>query len=99
MGACVRARAPAREFEAGGGHNHGRRGTERGVGRAWADTHAGLDASNKDGHINMQKWNIYGMLMPDTVKAYTATDGVEYLVTANEGDDKVSPGGSCTGVW
>ena len=40
----------------------------------------------------MQKWNIYGMLMADTVKAYTAYDGVEYLVTANEGDDKVSPG-------
>ena len=37
----------------------------------------------------MQKWNIYGMLMADTVKAYTASDGVEYLVTANEGDDKV----------
>jgi hypothetical protein len=59
------------------------------VGRAWADTNAGLDASNEDGHINMQKWNIYGMLMADTVKAYTASDGVEYLVTANEGDDKV----------
>ena len=37
----------------------------------------------------MQKWNIYGMLMADTVKAYMASDGVEYLVTANEGDDKV----------
>ena len=46
----------------------------------------------------MQKWNIHGMLMADTIKAYTASDGVEYLVTANEGDDKVSLGKSCTGV-
>ena len=29
------------------------------------------------------------MLMPDTIYAYTAKDGIEYLVTANEGDDKV----------
>ena len=56
--------------------------------KSWKDTNAGLDASNKDNQINMQKWPIYGMLMPDTVQIYTAADGIEYLVTANEGDDK-----------
>jgi len=29
------------------------------------------------------------MLMPDTIEIYTGSDGIEYLVTANEGDDKV----------
>ena len=38
--------------------------------------------------INMAKWNIYGMLMPGTIASYKASDGVEYIVTANEGDDK-----------
>ena len=56
--------------------------------KSWKDTNAGLDASNKDDQINMQKWPIYGMLMPDTMQIYTAADGIEYLVTANEGDDK-----------
>ena len=58
--------------------------------KSWKDTNAGLDASNKDKKINMQKWPIYGMLMPDTVQIYTAADGIEYLVTANEGDDRAS---------
>jgi hypothetical protein len=56
-------------------------------------TYKGLDPSNKDSadggaKINMAKWNIYGMLMPDTIASYKASDGVEYIVTANEGDDK-----------
>ena len=50
----------------------------------------GLDASNKDKKVNMKKWPVYGMLMPDTIQVYTAANGKEYLVTANEGDDKVS---------
>ena len=61
--------------------------------REWKDTCKGLDPSNKDSadggaKINMAKWNIYGMLMPDTIASYKASDGVEYIVTANEGDDK-----------
>ena len=36
----------------------------------------------------MAKWNIHGMLMPDTIASYKASDGVEYIVSANEGDDK-----------
>jgi hypothetical protein len=49
--------------------------------------------------MNMQKWNISGMLMPDAIYAYTAKDGVEYLVTANEGDDKVSRAFWCLLCW
>ena len=56
--------------------------------KSWASTNAGLDASNSDGANTMQKWNIHGMLMVDTIDIYKASDGKEYLVTANEGDDK-----------
>ena len=61
--------------------------------REWMKTYKGLDPSNKDSadggaKINMAKWNIYGMLMPDTIASYKASEGVEYIVTANEGDDK-----------
>ena len=56
----------------------------------WSKTDDGLDASNKDDQINMVKWNIFGMLMPDTIDIYKAADGKEYIVTANEGDDKVT---------
>ena len=34
--------------------------------KSWASTNAGLDASNSNSAINMQKWNIYGMLQADT---------------------------------
>ena len=55
----------------------------------WSKTNKGLDASNQDDKINMQKWNVFGMLMPDTIDIFKASDGVEYIVIANEGDDKV----------
>ena len=67
--------------------------------KAWANTDAGLDASNKDDAINMQKWKIHGMLMADTIDIYTASDGKEYLVTANEGDDKEYIWGDEECVW
>jgi hypothetical protein len=58
--------------------------------QSWAATKAGLDVSDKDptGTINMQKWDVYGMLQPDTIEIFKAADGKEYLITANEGDDK-----------
>jgi 5'-nucleotidase len=66
--------------------------------KSWASTNAGLDASDEDpkdaSTINMQKWNIHGMLMVDTIDIYKASDGKEYLVTANEGDDKEYEWGS-----
>jgi hypothetical protein len=65
--------------------------------KSWASSNAGLDASNSDSAINMQKWNIYGMLQADTIDIYKGSDGKEYLVTANEGDDKEYLWGSqCT---
>lgn len=47
----------------------------------------GLDASDKDDKINIQKWPVYGMYQPDTIEVYE-TNGQTYLVTANEGDSR-----------
>ena len=45
-----------------------------------------IDASNKDGGINIKPWHgVYGMYQPDTLAAYEA-GGKTYFVTANEGD-------------
>lgn len=44
-----------------------------------------LDASNKDDSINITNWPVRGLFMPDSIDAYQF-GGVNYLVTANEGD-------------
>lgn len=44
-----------------------------------------LDASNRDGGVNLQLWPLRGMFMPDTIASYDFA-GTTYLVTANEGD-------------
>lgn len=44
-----------------------------------------LDASNKDGGINIKTWPVYGMYMPDAIASYSA-EGKTYILTANEGD-------------
>nr|UYM80488.1 shell protein 2B [Novocrania anomala] len=54
--------------------------------KQWNKT-AGLDASDKDSGINIHKWPVYGMYQPDTIK-YVVINGVGYIVTANEGDEK-----------
>jgi 5'-nucleotidase/UDP-sugar diphosphatase len=46
-----------------------------------------LDASDKDGKINLQNWPVLGMYMPDGTDTFTA-NGKTYLVTANEGDTR-----------
>lgn len=49
----------------------------------------GLDASDKDGDVNIANWPVQSMYMPDAIAAYTprgAAMGELYLVTANEGD-------------
>ncbi|XP_002739468.1 mesenchyme-specific cell surface glycoprotein-like [Saccoglossus kowalevskii] len=46
-----------------------------------------IDASDKDGGINLHYWPIYGMYQPDTIKYFTIA-GQEYIATANEGADK-----------
>ena len=46
----------------------------------------GLDASNKDGAINITTCpNLFGMYQPDAIAAFE-TLGKQYLITANEGD-------------
>lgn len=47
----------------------------------------GLDASDKDGGINIQNWPIFGMYMPDNI-ATVEINGQTYILTANEGDDR-----------
>lgn len=44
-----------------------------------------LDASDRDGRINIRTWPVKGMYMPDAIAAYTF-NGRTYYVTANEGD-------------
>jgi hypothetical protein len=52
----------------------------------------GLDASDQDGGaINIQNWPIYGMYQPDAISSFTA-GGVNYFITANEGDSRAYTG-------
>ena len=44
-----------------------------------------IDASNRDGGINLAQWPVKGMYMPDAIASYSF-NGKTYLVTANEGD-------------
>lgn len=44
-----------------------------------------LDASNRDGSINIAPWPVQGFYLPDSIAAYRAGHGT-YIVTANEGD-------------
>lgn len=45
----------------------------------------GLDASDRDGVINIANWPVRGMFLPDAITSFMI-DGQEYLLTANEGD-------------
>jgi hypothetical protein len=51
----------------------------------------GLDASDKDGQINITTWPVSGMYQPDAIASYRFR-GETYLVTANEGDERNYPG-------
>ncbi|MGG3797551.1 choice-of-anchor I family protein [Metabacillus fastidiosus] len=44
-----------------------------------------LDASDKDGKINIQNWPVLSMYMPDGMASYEVK-GKTYILTANEGD-------------
>lgn len=46
-----------------------------------------LDASNRDGGINLRQWPLRGVYMPDSMTSYEVS-GITYLVTANEGDGR-----------
>ncbi|MBD2652828.1 choice-of-anchor I family protein [Synechocystis sp. FACHB-383] len=50
----------------------------------------GLDASDRDGGINIQNWPIFGMYMPDSIASFTV-GGQTYYITANEGDARNRP--------
>ncbi len=45
----------------------------------------GLDASDRDGGVNIQNWPVFGMFQPDAIASYTV-NGQTYFITANEGD-------------
>ena len=47
----------------------------------------GFDASNTDGVVNITQHPTLGMFMPDGITSYTV-DGIDYIVTANEGDSR-----------
>ncbi|MBK7179974.1 MAG: esterase-like activity of phytase family protein [Chloroflexi bacterium] len=50
-----------------------------------------LDASDRDGGINLQNWPVYGIFMPDSTAAFSV-NGLTYYLTANEGDSRDYPG-------
>jgi 2',3'-cyclic-nucleotide 2'-phosphodiesterase/3'-nucleotidase/5'-nucleotidase len=52
----------------------------------------GLDASDKDGKINIQNWPVKGMYLPDGIDSYRYL-GKTYLILPNEGDSRVYPTG------
>ncbi|BAY93855.1 MULTISPECIES: choice-of-anchor I family protein [unclassified Tolypothrix] len=45
----------------------------------------GIDASDRDGGINIQNWPVVGLYQPDAIASFTA-NGQTYYITANEGD-------------
>jgi hypothetical protein len=45
----------------------------------------GMDASDEDGEINIDRWPAKGMFLPDGIDFFEAS-GERYLITANEGD-------------
>ena len=53
----------------------------------WSLPENTLDASDKDGGINMANYPVLGMYMPDTIQSYEV-NGETYYVTANEGDSR-----------
>jgi hypothetical protein len=48
---------------------------------------AGLDASDRDGAINIASWPVQGMYLPDSIAAFRRLDAT-FLVMANEGDSR-----------
>jgi hypothetical protein len=46
-----------------------------------------IDASDKDGIKELKNWNVKGMYQPDAITAITIA-GVEYIISANEGDSR-----------
>lgn len=51
----------------------------------------GLDASDRDGAINIRSWPVYGMYEPDAIASFRFGKKT-FLITANEGDARDWPG-------
>ncbi len=47
----------------------------------------GIDASDRDGGINIKQQPVFGLYMPDSIAAFEV-NGQTYYVIANEGDDR-----------
>jgi hypothetical protein len=48
----------------------------------------GLDASDRDGGINIRNWPVSGMYLPDSIAMIEDENAIPYLVLANEGDSR-----------
>ncbi len=48
-------------------------------------TGSGLDASDRDGKINIRQWPVKGLYLPDAIASYKVGPRT-FLITANEGD-------------
>ena len=46
----------------------------------------GLDPSDQDSAVAIASWPVKGMYQPDNIHTFKGSDGVNYFVTANEGD-------------
>eukprot|EP01083_Nonionella_stella_P284865 969738_1 len=58
-------------------------------GYAYFGTNGGMDASDKDGKINIVEYdNVYAMRQPDDIDYYKFANGRQFIFTANEGDSK-----------
>jgi len=55
-----------------------------------------LDVSDKDNQINIANWPVFGMFQPDSIATYQV-NGIDYIVTANEGDSRADWGIAQTG--
>ena len=51
----------------------------------------GLDASDRDGRVNIRNWPVRGLYQPDGIAAFGTEQGI-FLITANEGDTREYPG-------
>ena len=51
----------------------------------------GFDASDEDSRINIAQWPVLGMYQPDALAHYRA-GGVDYIVTASEGESRTYQG-------
>jgi hypothetical protein len=54
-----------------------------------------LDPSDRDGGANIKSWPVFGKYQADEIKAFSDR-GVDYIVAANEGDERDWPGATAT---